>query len=279
MKTWIIGIVHMSDNRELAYRYDLFISPDWRERFDSILEENIEVPGKGDILEVNCGTGAYAIELAERMKGKGQVLGVDSSPERIEIARAKAMVKKVSDVKFQEADAGSLAFDSNRFDLVIGDASLTPANQIERVSSELLRVTRPGGRVILKLITRGSFDEFFSIYWEALNALGLVEDVWPELERMINERATISDVNSMMESLGLREVEVFSNKEEFFFETGSDFITNPLIEDMFLGKWLSIVPDERHNEVRNLIISLIETERHDAPFDISIKATLVTGLK
>ncbi|HET9531717.1 MAG TPA: class I SAM-dependent methyltransferase [Blastocatellia bacterium] len=269
----------MSDNRELAYRYDLFISPDWRERFDSILEENIEVPGKGDILEVNCGTGAYAIELAERMKGKGQVLGVDSSPERIEIARAKAMVKKVSDVKFQEADAGSLAFDSNRFDLVIGDASLTPANQIERVSSELLRVTRPGGRVILKLITRGSFDEFFSIYWEALNALGLVEDVWPELERMINERATISDVNSMMESLGLREVEVFSNKEEFFFETGSDFITNPLIEDMFLGKWLSIVPDERHNEVRNLIISLIETERHDAPFDISIKATLVTGLK
>ncbi|HWP42702.1 MAG TPA: class I SAM-dependent methyltransferase [Blastocatellia bacterium] len=269
----------MSSDKELAYRYDLFIAPDWGERFDSLIDESIELPTEGRVLEVNCGTGAHAIELAREMKGKGSVVATDSSHGRIELARAKAQVKKVTDVEFEEARATSLPFRSDDFDAVIGDASLMRAHQIEPVLSEMLRVARPGGRVILKLTTRGSFGEFFSIYWEALHDAGLIEEVLPELEKLINERSTVSEVEDMAERLGLRDVESFSTKEEFFYETGTDFITSPLIQDSFLSEWLAIVPAERREEVRDRIISLIESERHNAPFDISVKATLIAGVK
>ena len=73
----------MSDAKELAFRYDLFITPDWRDRFDTLINDNLELPLEGRILDINCGTGAHALELAERMRGSGEVIGLDPSAERI----------------------------------------------------------------------------------------------------------------------------------------------------------------------------------------------------
>jgi ubiquinone/menaquinone biosynthesis C-methylase UbiE len=269
----------MSKNRELAYRYDLFITPEWRDRFDMIINESVKIPLDGRILDVNCGTGSHSIELAERMRGLGEVVGVDPSAERVEIARAKALAKKVEGVSFEQGSASDLRYESHEFDAVIGDASLLPADEIEDVLAEMVRVAQPDAQVVLKLTTRGSFDEFFSIYWEALLDLGIVNGVWAQLEAMINERVTVSEAENLAVRTGLREVESFNNKEEFSFETADDFIESPLIEDAFLDYWLSIIPQELYEEVRARIISIIERERRDAPFDISIKATVVVGRK
>src|SRR6185436_16266558 len=118
----------MNNEKELAYRYDLFITPDWRDRFDTLINEHIQLPSEGRILDVNCGTGAHSIELAVKMKGKGEVIGVDPSAERIAIARAKAMAKRIDDVIFEQSSPTILVFDSFEFDAVIGDASMLPTD-------------------------------------------------------------------------------------------------------------------------------------------------------
>jgi ubiquinone/menaquinone biosynthesis C-methylase UbiE len=269
----------MMDAKELAFRYDLFIAPDWRDRFDSLINENIEMPAEGEILDLNCGTGAHAIELAERMRDKGEVIGIDPSPERIAIARAKAQVKKLEDVRFEQGKASELPFDSNRFEAVIGDASMLHGEEIRALLAEMTRVAQPEGRVILKLATHGSFDEFFSIYWEALHETGIDDDVWSTLERLINERSTVSDAERMAERSGLRNVQIFGSKEEFSYETAEAFLDSPLINDSFLSDWLEIVPEGTRSEVRRHISSIIERERHHAPFEVSIKATVIAGLK
>src|SRR5262245_12407393 len=159
----------MRDARESAYRYDLFITPQWRDRFDTLFNENVELPLDGRILDVNCGTGAHAIEIAERLKEKGEVIGIDPSAERIELARAKAQVEKAERIEFEKGSATSLRFDDDSFDTVIGDASMLSTETAKAMLAEMVRVVKPGGRVVLKMTTHGSFDEFFSIYWEALH--------------------------------------------------------------------------------------------------------------
>lgn len=269
----------MNDDKELAFRYDLFVTPDWRDRFDTLINKSMKLPLDVRILDVNCGTGAHALELAERRKGRSEVIGVDPSAERIALARAKALVKKIDNVRFEQSVAADLPFDSHEFGAVIGDASMLHADEIEEVFAEMVRVVQPEGRVVLKLTTRGSFDEFFSIYWEALLEVGMADEVWTALEGLINERLTVSSAERMAEQLGLLKVESFINREEFSYETAEDFLEAPLITDNFLSEWLEIVPEETRDEVRNNIVRIIERERHDEGFLVSVKATLIVGVK
>jgi len=266
-----------SNEKELAYRYDLFITPEWRDRFDTLINENIEMPTEGRILDVNSGTGAHAIELAERMRGKGEVIGIDPSAERVELARAKAQVKKIADVTFEQGNAPPLRFADREFDGVIGDASLLHAREVEPLLGELVRVAEADAPVVLKLATYGSFGEFFSIYWEALHDVGIDEQVWTRLEALINEPPTISEAESLGARAGLRDLQSFSSIEEFVFESGEAFLDSPLIKDTFLDEWLAIVPAARREEVSRRIAAIIDRERHDTDFDVSIKAALIAG--
>ena len=269
----------MSKTRELAYRYDLLVAPDWRERFDCIVSEEVQLPTKGCILDVNCGTGGYAIEMAEKMGGQGEVTGTDSCAERIEIARAKANVKKIAEVTFEQSLPYDLGFQDDEFDAVIGDASLLPEDVIEDMLVEMLRVAAPDATLVLKLATRGSFDEFFSLYWEVLHDAGLDGELWSDLQSLINERPTVSDAEATASRAGLRNVVSVTRKEEFLYETGDEFLASPLIADNFLSPWLEIVSEDRRQEIYDALSSIIERERVGAPFDVSIKATVIKGLK
>jgi len=269
----------MSTDKELAYRYDLLIAPEWRDRFDSLVDENVAMPLEGRFLEVNCGTGAYAIELAERLRDKGDVVGLDPSEDRIELARAKNAVLKLENIIFDVLETRDLPYDDGDFDAVIGDASmLAAAGAIDELLTEIVRVARPDGRVVFKIATHGSFDEFFSIYWEALLACGIVNDSWAALETIINERPTVSAVEDIAARIGLREVASFTGKEEFSSGSGAEFLETPIVHDLFLEDWLAIVPQTCKPDVRKRISEIIDRERHGAPFDFSIKATVLTGL-
>ncbi len=269
----------MSNPKELAFRYDLFITPEWRDRFDALINESIKIPPEVRVLDVNCGTGAHAIEIAAKMHGKGEVIGIDPSAERIAIARAKALVKKVKDVKFDQGIASGLPFDSHEFGVVIGDVSMVRAHEIEDVLAEMVRVTQPEGRVILKLTTRGSFDEFFSVYWEALHSTGMADEVWVSLEGLINERPTVADAEQMAERSGLHKIESFTSREEFSYETAESFLEAPLITDSFLPDWLEIAPVESRGEVLAHLAEIIDRERSNAPFDVAVKAAVIAGVK
>ncbi len=269
----------MNQEKELAYRYDLLIAPFWRERFDALIDQHIKLPVEGRILDVNCGTGAYAIELAERLRGRGDVIGVDSDADRLELARAKALIKKQDDVTFEQSDDYDLRFSDNDFDAVIGDVSMSPTDQIEKTFAEMIRVAEYDAVVVLKLAAHGSFDEFFSIFWEALLNAELADELLTKLEILINERLTVTDAEAIAKRVKLRQIVSFVSQEDFDFETAEAFLESPLIKDLFLDRWLAIVPEAKQQQVRDEIISIIDRERYEGSFNISIMATLIKGVK
>lgn len=107
--------------------------------------------GPGDsVLDAACGTGSLAVAAKRRAGETGTVIGVDASPEMIDHARRKARRAAV-DVDFQIARAESLPFPDASFDVVLSTLMMhhLPRAVRELFAAEILRVLRPGGRVLV----------------------------------------------------------------------------------------------------------------------------------
>jgi len=270
-------MTNQKSDKELAFLQDLFIAPDWGERFAELIDAHVTLPKEGRALYVAAGTGGHAMALHERAGDKVELLCVDENPECIELARAKAIATSEK-IVFGTTRPDNLDLEDNRFDLVIGNASLVSRQRVRKMFSELVRVAAPGATIVLTLPTSSSFGEFFSIYWEALHNNGLL-DHESDVEQLITELPTISDIEQLAEDEGLRDVKSFTRVEEFDFESGEQFLSSPLVAEFLMKEWLALVPEDKRAALFDEISRLINEERHEAEFALSVKATLVIGQK
>jgi ubiquinone/menaquinone biosynthesis C-methylase UbiE len=264
-------------DKELAFLQDLFIAPDWGERFAELIDEHIELPKEGKALYLAAGTGGHAMAIHERAGDKLELLCVDENPECTELARAKATATN-EQVTFATGLLDKLTLSDNSFDLVIGNASLVSRHRTRTMFSELVRVAAPGATVALTLPTASSFGEFFSIYWEALHNNGLI-DHESDVEQLITELPTVSDIEQIAEDEGLTDIESWTRIEEFDFESGEQFLNSPLVAEFLMQDWLALVPEDKRADLFAEISRLINEDRHEAEFALSVKATLIIGRK
>ena len=263
--------------KELAFLHDLYIATDWGERFAVLVDEHVELPKKGRALYVAAGTGEHALALQKRAGAGLDLLCVDTSEECLELARAKAIALSEK-TEFQRQDQNALSFGENQFDLALGNASLVRPDDLQEMLAELVRVAASGGTVACWMPTFSSFGEFFSIYWEALHNAGL-EDRGHEVEHLITVLPTVSEVEGWAEQSGLKDVTSWTTIEEFDYESGEQFLNSPLITDFLLPNWLQPVPEGERERVVHELQQIIDEERHDGEFVLTLKATLVTGKK
>jgi ubiquinone/menaquinone biosynthesis C-methylase UbiE len=120
-------------------------TPAERAAWDGILDLILTGRPAGDALDIGCGTGFLAFELA----GRGhRVTGVDFAPAMLAEARRKAAVRGAA-IRFEEADAEHLPFPAGSFDLAISRHVLWTLPHPEAAVDEWIRVLRPGGRLVV----------------------------------------------------------------------------------------------------------------------------------
>lgn len=263
--------------RTRAYLYDLYVVPLWRNRFDQMFLTHVGLPEQGRMLFLECGTGGLALEVAHQIKDTGSVVATDTDGEKLELAQAKASLTKLENIRFVPASDLHPELTSNTYRIAHGDASLLPASRIEPMLRDLFRTIAEEGKVVLYTITRGSFDEFFSIYWEALFECGLSEELYPELEVLLSSHPTTDTVHEWAHVAGLRNIKIISAKEEFSFQNGEEFLSSPVIAGYWLADWFKIVPASEKERVFNTVKKIIDRDLEGQPFEISIKLALVTG--
>ncbi|HEY1404834.1 MAG TPA: class I SAM-dependent methyltransferase [Pyrinomonadaceae bacterium] len=274
----------MSENKtdkELAFLHDLYIATDWGERFAGLMDDHVQVPKAGHALYVAAGTGGHALALKERAGQDMTLIGVDESEARLALARAKAAATKLEEVtEFRAAQLETLAFEDEQFDLVVGDASLVAVERLPEVLAEMVRVAAPGATVALALPTASSFGEFYSIYWEALMNAEML-DHSPIVEQLMSARPTVAELETLAAREGLDLVQSWTNIEEFDYESGEEFLNAPLVRDFLLQNWLEPLGEDEAGRERVLseVRRIIDEERNEAEFSLTVKATLVAGQK
>lgn len=113
------------------------------------------------ILDLGCGTGWFTRKIAQTWPC--QVTGVDLSP---------GMIKQASEwseqgIELMVADAESLPFPSNSFDVVFSNLMVQWCDDPRTVFAECRRVLRPGGRLVLSTLLEGTLGELKQAWAEA----------------------------------------------------------------------------------------------------------------
>jgi len=148
----------------------------WRERAAELTRVG---PG-GRVLDVATGTGDLALELARRVSPGGEVVGCDFAEGMLARARAKAAGGDGSRVRprFEWGDALELPYADDRFDAATVGFGARNFSDLPRGLEELVRVVRPGGRVVVLEITtptRGPLSLFYKLWFDRIvPALGLL---------------------------------------------------------------------------------------------------------
>ncbi|RAQ94257.1 class I SAM-dependent methyltransferase [Thermogemmatispora tikiterensis] len=142
-------------------------------------EEGINLPERGRVLDLACGPGGWALELAFRFP-KVEILGIDISPLVIEYANAQAWSRGLENVHFQVGNVmDPLPSPDQSFDLINGRllfGFMLPAAW-PRLLAECFRLLKPGG--ILRcseteppLTSSPAFERFSALGTEALKRAG-----------------------------------------------------------------------------------------------------------
>jgi len=101
------------------------------------------------ILDVGCGLGFDARRFSPLVGSKGRVVGIDISKDFIKKAEARTSRKTYQNVYFQQESVYKLPFVNSMFDAIHAERLFIHLENPRMAVSELIRVTKPGGRIIL----------------------------------------------------------------------------------------------------------------------------------
>lgn len=151
----------------------------------------LEVAAGSRVLDVGAGTGTLALTLADRVGAAGSVVAVDPAEEMVRFARAKA-ARRGTSVTFDVGAAQALPYPDSTFDAAVTTLVLhhVPAELRATAVTELLRVVRPGGVVVV-----GDFqvppDRLTRVFAQRMFSHGLDHDDLGAAERTAVEAGAV----------------------------------------------------------------------------------------
>ena len=157
-------VADMFDNISPKYDFlnhflSLGIDIRWRKKGIKLLKE---IQPK-QILDIATGTGDFAIESLKL--NPDHVIGVDISEGMLNVGREKLKKRKLDDrITLTSGDSENLPFEDNKFDAIIVAFGVRNFENLEKGLSEMFRVLRPGGKVVVLEFSKPKSFPFKQLY-------------------------------------------------------------------------------------------------------------------
>lgn len=136
-----------ADYDRLNHIMSLGIDRSWRRR---AIKEIVHGDEEQEILDIACGTGDFSIAIAKRMSPGSRVTGLDLSDGMLAVMREKLKAEGLEGrVAVVQGDSEAMGFASARFDRAAIAFGIRNFEHREKALREILRVLKPGGRLVI----------------------------------------------------------------------------------------------------------------------------------
>lgn len=169
------------------------INTSYREVVDTLM--NLTTP-QSRCIEIGCGSGTYAIELASRGRN---CIASDYSPSALRVARAKARSFYGIDMKLAGADIYNLPFKAGSFDMIFSDGVIEHM-EIPKAMKAMRRVLKPGGVMVAKVPSRSFLQSL--VYYGLYPFKNRPYEAWYPMNKWVTFTKEAGYVNVKAEKCG-----------------------------------------------------------------------------
>ncbi len=149
-------------------RYDLMNSVISLQRHKAWRKDTMKrmaVQKNNSALDVCCGTADWSIALSEAVGDGGRVVGLDFSENMLEVGKEKVKQYGMKNIELIQGNAMDLPFEDNTFDYVTIGFGLRNVPDYMQVLKEMVRVTKPSGRIVCLETSQPTIPGFKQLYF------------------------------------------------------------------------------------------------------------------
>ncbi|HET6711633.1 class I SAM-dependent methyltransferase [Amycolatopsis sp.] len=250
--------------------YEAYIGR-WSRRIAETFVRRLDAPASRRWLDVGCGTGALTSAVLTAAD-PAEVVGVDPSEGFLKTARARVTDPRAS---FTLADARSLPFPDERFDVVVSGLVLNFVPEPARAAAEIARVTVPGGVAATYLWDLAEGMELIRHFWDA--AAELDPAAAAELDE--GRRFTLcrpEPLGRLWTDAGFTAVSVGEIKIPTVFADFDDYWQPFLGAQGPAPSYLATLPETDRDRIRELLRSRL-LANPDGSIPLTARAWVVSG--
>jgi ubiquinone/menaquinone biosynthesis C-methylase UbiE len=153
--------------------------------------ELASLPSGSRVLDVCCGSGASALPAAEAVGPNGNVIGIDLAEQLLDLARTKAIRRRLTNVEFEMGDMLSMRFPPATFDAVVCVFGIFFVPDMAMAVLELWSRIRSGGKLAVTTWGRNFCEPANKAFWCS------IKNVRPDLHKGFNPWDRIDNAASL----------------------------------------------------------------------------------
>jgi arsenite methyltransferase len=248
------------DTPEVVSAYDEV--PLWSAAFGQLLLRELPMEKNQRVLDLGCGTGFPALELAERLGPTCQVVAMDPWLNALDRARTKNLVYKIPNVEFLQGKGEEMPFGDLEFDLIVCNLGLNNWDQPAKILSECARVLKTGGLFCLTTNPLGHWGEFYAAVRRVLSRLG-DKEAMARFDRQEAHRLPYDTARSLFEKVGFSLARRVQDNLVFRYNDASSFLDHHFVGWGFKSGWQGALGKELWDEIVPEIVRELDAAPRD----------------
>jgi ubiquinone/menaquinone biosynthesis C-methylase UbiE len=217
--------------------------PLWSAPFALMLLERVPLRAGITVLDVGCGTGFLAVELAQRCGCTSTVVAVDLWGDALERLRAKVDYLGLGNVQVLAGDAANLDLAERSIDLVVSNLGINNFENPRAVLESCHRLLKPGAPLLLTTNLSGHMQEFYDIFRDTLLELSLAGRL-AIFDAHVAHRGTVRSIEELLREGGFAINAVATDSFRLRFADGRSFFRHSFVRLAFMEEWRKLVPED-----------------------------------